>query len=229
MLKQLKKEVCAANCELAETGLVTLTWGNVSAISRPDGLIVIKPSGMAYDALRADDMVVVDLSGKVVEGNRKPSSDTPTHLKLYNAFPTIGGITHTHSTYATMFAQACREIPCLGTTHADHFYGAIPVTRFLTEEEVKAGYEANTGAMIIERFAQLDAMALPAVLVAGHAPFTWGENAGDSVKNALALERVAQMALGALQLNPYIGELPSYIREKHFERKHGPQAYYGQK
>ena len=229
MLKQLKKEVCAANRELAETGLVTLTWGNVSAISRPDGLIVIKPSGIAYDALRADDMVVVDLSGKVVEGNRRPSSDTPTHLKLYNAFPAIGGITHTHSTYATMFAQACREIPCLGTTHADHFYGAIPVTRFLTEEEVKAGYEANTGAMIIERFAQLDAMALPAVLVAGHAPFTWGENAGDSVKNALALERVAQMALGALQLNPYIGELPSYIREKHFERKHGPQAYYGQK
>ncbi|MGA3287946.1 MAG: L-ribulose-5-phosphate 4-epimerase [Bacteroidota bacterium] len=229
MLKRLKEEVCTANLELLKLGLVTLTWGNVSAISRPDGLIVIKPSGVSYDALRTDDMVVVDLNGKIVEGNRKPSSDTPTHLKLYNAFPMIGGITHTHSTYASMFAQACKEIPCLGTTHADHFNGAIPVTRFLTEEEVKTEYEANTGTVIIERFTQLDILTLPAVLVAGHAPFTWGKDASDSVKNSLALERVAQMALGTLQLNLNIGELPQYIREKHFERKHGPKAYYGQK
>jgi len=229
MVKKLKEQVLQANVELVDAGLVTLTWGNVSGIDLAEKLVVIKPSGVPYQALRLEDMVVVDLDGKIVEGKRNPSSDTPTHLKLYNAFPMIGGITHTHSPYATMFAQACTEIPCLGTTHADHFNGAIPVTRFLTEEEVKTGYEANTGTVIIERFAQLNILALPAILVAGHAPFTWGKDASDSVKNALALERVAQMALGTLQLNPNIGELPQYIREKHFQRKHGPGAYYGQK
>ncbi|RPI01874.1 MAG: L-ribulose-5-phosphate 4-epimerase AraD [Ignavibacteriae bacterium] len=229
MIKQLKEEVCAANIDLQKLGLVTLTWGNVSGRDAGDNLVVIKPSGVPYHSLRADDMVVVDLSGKIMEGNRKPSSDTPTHLKLYNAFPKIGGITHTHSTYATMFAQACREIPCLGTTHADQFNGPVPVTRFLTEEEVYTGYEMNTGTAIIERFANLDVLALPAVLVAGHAPFTWGTDASDSVRNALALERIAQMALGTLQLDPGVNELPRYIREKHFKRKHGPDAYYGQK
>jgi L-ribulose-5-phosphate 4-epimerase len=229
MLKRLKDQVLRANVELARSGLVTLTWGNVSGLDPAKRLVVIKPSGVSYDALRAEDLVVIDLHGKIVEGKRKPSSDTPTHLKLYNAFPTIGGITHTHSTYATMFAQACKEIPCFGTTHADHFNGAIPVTRFLTEEEVAGDYEANTGTVIIERFAHLEALAVPAVLVAGHAPFTWGSNAADSVKNALALERVAQMALGTLQLQPDIGELPHYIRAKHYTRKHGPDAYYGQK
>jgi L-ribulose-5-phosphate 4-epimerase len=229
MLQKLKEQVLRANVELVETGLVTLTWGNVSGIDLAEKLIVIKPSGIPYAMLRADDMVVVDLHGNIVEGTWKPSSDTPTHLKLYNAFPMIGGITHTHSPYATMFAQACKEIPCLGTTHADHFDGAVPVTRYLTEEEVKTDYEANTGAIIVERFAQIDVLALPAVLVAGHAPFAWGKDASDSVKNAVALERIAQIALGTLQLNLNIGELPRYIREKHFERKHGPNAYYGQK
>jgi L-ribulose-5-phosphate 4-epimerase len=228
MLEQLKEQVWKANLELVTSGLVTLTWGNVSGIDIGEGLMVIKPSGVPYNVLRADDMVVLDLHGKVVDGSRKPSSDTPTHLKLYNTFPMIGGITHTHSMYATIFAQACKEIPCYGTTHSDHFNGSIPVTRFLTQEEVQTGYEINTGSVIIERFAQLDVVALPAVLVAGHAPFAWGKDAADSAKNALALERVAQMALGTMQLNPAVSELPQYIRKKHFERKHGPKAYYGQ-
>jgi L-ribulose-5-phosphate 4-epimerase len=229
MLEQLKHLVLEANLDLVRNGLVTLTWGNVSGIDYTERLVVIKPSGVSYDALRAEDMVVVDLNGNVVEGNRKPSSDTPTHLKLYKAFPMIGGITHTHSPFATMFAQACKEIPCLGTTHADHFNGAIPVTRYLTEEEVKMDYEASTGNIIIERFSGVDILALPAVLVAGHAPFTWGKDAAESVKNAIALERVAQMAMGTLWLDPNIAELPPYISKKHFERKHGPDAYYGQK
>jgi L-ribulose-5-phosphate 4-epimerase len=228
MLEQLKEQVWKANLELVASGLVTLTWGNVSGIDIGEGLMVIKPSGVPYNVLRADDMVVLDLHGKVIDGSRKPSSDTPTHLKLYNTFPMIGGITHTHSMYATIFAQACKEIPCYGTTHSDHFNGSVPVTRFLTQEEVQTGYEVNTGSVIVERFAQLDVVALPAVLVAGHAPFTWGKDAADSAKNALALERVAQMALGTMQLNPAISELPQYIRKKHFERKHGPKAYYGQ-
>jgi L-ribulose-5-phosphate 4-epimerase len=229
MVKKLKEQVLQAHVELFQAGLVTLTWGNVSGIDAAEKLVVIKPSGVPYDAMRVDDMVVVDLDGKIVEGKMKPSSDTPTHLKLYNAFPLIGGITHTHSPYATMFAQACREIPCFGTTHADHFNGAVPVTRYLTEEEVKNNYEANTGTVIIEQFSHLNILAMPAVLVAGHAPFTWGEDASASVKNALALERVAHMALGTVQVNLNIGELPRYIREKHFNRKHGPNAYYGQK
>jgi L-ribulose-5-phosphate 4-epimerase len=228
MLEKLKQEVWKANLDLVKQGLVVLTWGNVSGIDRDEGLIVIKPSGLEYETLIPEDMVVIDLEGKIVKGSKRPSSDTQTHIELYKAFPQIGGITHTHSNYATMFAQACREIPCLGTTHADHFHGPVPVTRFLTKEEVEEEYEKNTGKIIIERFKELDPAAIPAVLVAGHAPFTFGINAQDSVKNGLILERVAGMALGTLLLNPASDELPVYISEKHYARKHGPNAYYGQ-
>ena len=229
MLDQLKKDVYQANIDLVNYGLVTLTWGNVSGISRSEGLMVIKPSGVNYDKLKPADMVVVDMNGQVVESNFRPSSDTPTHIELYKAFPDIGGIAHTHSMFATIFAQACREIPCLGTTHADHFYGSIPVTRFLSEEEVETDYEKNTGKLIIERFGGLDADSMPAVLIAGHAPFAWGKNAAEAVKNSLVLERVAQMAINTFQLNPDIESLPQHIISKHYKRKHGPNAYYGQK
>ncbi len=229
MLEQLKEEVCNANLELVKLGLVTLTWGNVSGISRKENLVVIKPSGVDYNEMKASDMVVVDLDGKVVEGTLRPSSDMPTHVRLYKAFSEIGGITHTHSIHATSFAQSCKEIPCFGTTHADHFYGSIPVTRFLSEEEVNEDYEGNTGRVIIERFKNLDPMSMPGILVAGHAPFTFGKNAPNSVRNALVLERVAQMAFESLQINPAMKELPKYIIEKHYQRKHGPNAYYGQK
>ncbi len=229
MLEELKQEVLKANQDLVKYGLVTLTWGNVSGIDREKNLIVIKPSGVDYDQLKIEDMVVLDLDGKIVESNKRPSSDTPTHIELYKAFTQIGGITHTHSNHATMFAKACREIPCLGTTHADHFYGTIPVTRFLTEDEVESGYEKNTGTLIIERFKDLDPVSMPGVLVAGHAPFAWGKNAGDSVRNGLILERIAEMALGTLQLNADVTDLPQYIKDKHYQRKHGPNAYYGQK
>ena len=229
MLEQLKDEVCKANLELVRLGLAPLTWGNVSGISRGDGLIVIKPSGVEYGSMTAKDMVVVDMEGNVVDGKLRPSSDTPTHLELYKAFPAIGGIVHTHSIYATMFAQACREIPCFGTTHADSFNGAIPVTRLLTEDEVKADYEGGVGDIIIKCFAGLDPTSTPGVLVAGHGPFAFGGDAKDSVRNALVLELVAQIALGSLQLNPSLTELPTYISSKHHQRKHGPNAYYGQK
>jgi L-ribulose-5-phosphate 4-epimerase len=229
MLDDLKYEVLKANQDLVKYGLVTLTWGNVSGIDREKNLIVIKPSGIDYDQLKVEDMVVVDLSGKIIESNRKPSSDTPTHIELYKTFDKIGGITHTHSKYATMFAQACKEIPCLGTTHADHFYGTIPVTRFLTEQEVETAYEKNTGIVIAERFKNINPVSLPGILVAGHAPFTWGKNSAESVRNGLILERVAEMALGTMQLNTNINELPQYIKDKHYNRKHGPNAYYGQK
>jgi L-ribulose-5-phosphate 4-epimerase len=228
VLKQLKEEVCAANLQLVEFHLVTLTWGNVSAISRPEGLVVIKPSGVEYKDLKPKDMVVVDLSGRVVDGSLQPSSDTPTHIELYKAFPAIGGIAHSHSEYATIFAQAQREIPCFGTTHADTFYGSVPVTRFLKKDEVKKNYELNTGKVITERFEQLDPEAIPGVLVAGHAPFTWGKNAMDAVQNNLILEIVASMALRSLALNRNLGPLPDYILKKHYFRKHGPDAYYGQ-
>ena len=208
--------------------LVTLTWGNVSGIDRKKNLVVIKPSGVDYDAMTIDDMVVVDLKGKVVEGKKRPSSDTPTHVELYKAFPSIGGITHSHSQYATIFAQACKEIPCFGTTHADHFNGPVPVTKFLSEENVNSNYELNTGKIIIERFKDLDPVAVPGVLVAGHAPFTWGKDPMDSVKNNLVLERIANMAIHSLQLNPNLKSLPDYILKKHYLRKHGPNAYYGQ-
>jgi L-ribulose-5-phosphate 4-epimerase len=229
MLTSLKQKVLEANLDLVAFNLVTLTWGNVSGIARDEGLVVIKPSGVDYANLKAEDMVVVDLSGTVVEGKLKPSSDTPTHLVLYNAFPQIGGIAHSHSTYATEFAQACREIPCFGTTHADSFHGNIPLTRFLTKKEVENDYELNTGNVIIERFKKIDPSAIPGVLVAGHAPFTWGHDAADAVKNNLILERVAEMALYSLFLNSTLAPLPEHILNKHYQRKHGPDAYYGQK
>ena len=229
MLDQLKKEVFQANLDLVRYGLVTLTWGNVSGVDRSGGGAVIKPSGVDYERITADDMVVVDMEGNVIDGQLRPSSDTPTHLELYKAFPMIGGIVHTHSVYATMFAHACREIPCLGTTHADHFNGPIPVTRFLTEEEVQEGYERETGKIIVERFAGMNPSDTPGVLVAGHSAFVWGKSAADAVQNSLILEHIAQMALGTFQLNPYIAALPAHIQEKHYQRKHGPKAYYGQK
>ncbi len=229
MVEKLKKEVLQANLELVRHNLVTLTWGNVSGISRRDGLVVIKPSGVDYEKLTAKDMVVVNLKGKTVEGKRRPSSDTATHLELYRAFPAIGGIAHSHSEYATAFAQACREIPCFGTTHADAFLGPVPVTRFLTEEEVGGEYELNTGKVIVERFRNLDVVAIPGILVAGHAPFTWGNSAHDAVRNSVILERIASMAFRSLLLNPSLSPLQEYVSNKHHMRKHGPDAYYGQK
>jgi L-ribulose-5-phosphate 4-epimerase len=229
MLKSLKQQVLEANLDLVTFNLVTLTWGNVSGISREEELIVIKPSGVEYKKLKLKDMVVVDLSGKVIEGDLQPSSDTPTHIELYKGFPTIGGIAHSHSEYSTIFAQACREIPCIGTTHADAFYGSVPLTRFLKKNEVEEKYEFNTGKIIIERFKNLDPITTPGVLVAGHAPFTWGIDANDAVRSNLVLERIAFMALHSLCINPKLKLLPDYILNKHHQRKHGPNAYYGQK
>jgi L-ribulose-5-phosphate 4-epimerase len=229
MLAELKEQVCQANLDLVAEGLVTLTWGNVSGICPDRRRVVIKPSGVSYARLQPNHMVVVDLDGQVLDGDLRPSSDTPTHALLYRHFADIGGITHTHSRQATMFAQARRELPCLGTTHADHFHGTVPVTRALTEDEVLSDYEGNTGRVIVERFADLDPVAMPAVLVAGHAPFTWGSNAADSVKNAIALEAVAEMALGTWTLNSQAAPLESYVLDKHYRRKHGPDAYYGQR
>jgi L-ribulose-5-phosphate 4-epimerase len=228
MLEALKEQVLAANLELVKFKLVTLTWGNVSGIDRAAGLVVIKPSGVEYDKLKISDLVVVNLAGKIIEGNLRPSSDTTTHLELYQAFPAIGGIAHSHSLFATIFAQAGREIPCLGTTHADTFNGAVPLTRFLQKAEVERDYELNTGKVIVERFRQLDPVALPGVLVAGHAPFTWGKDAREAVKHNFILEQIAQLALATLMLNPKVQELPEYILDKHHRRKHGPGSYYGQ-
>lgn len=229
MLKSLKEQVCEANLDLVKHGLVTLTWGNVSAISDDRERVVIKPSGVSYDEMRPKQMVVVDLQGNVIDGDLRPSSDTPTHVLLYQHFEAVGGITHTHSRHGTMFAQARQEIPCLGTTHADHFYGPVPVTRPLTAEEVEEAYEANTGQVIIERFKELDPAAVPGVLVAGHAPFAWGPSAAKSVENAVALEAVAEMALGTSQIVADPPTLEQYVLDKHYRRKHGPDAYYGQK
>ena len=228
MLEKLKEEVLRANQDLVKYGLVVLTWGNVSGIDREKNLVVIKPSGVDYDKLTLNDMVVVDMKGNVVESDKRPSSDTPTHLELYKAFPKIDGVTHTHSKYATMFAQANSEIPCLGTTHADHFYGSIPITRFLHKKEVEEGYELNTGKIIVECFKKLDPITTPGVLVAGHAPFAFGKSASESVRNAFILERVAEMALGTFQIDQEAQFLPNYILEKHYQRKHGPNSYYGQ-
>lgn len=230
MLSDLKAQVCEANRQLEPSGLVKLTWGNVSGIDRASGLWCIKPSGVDYGALTPDDMVVLDLEGKVLEGKLRPSSDTTTHLVLYREFPEIGGITHTHSAHATMFAQAGREIPCFGTTHADHFHGTVPIVRALTPEEVEADYEHFTGVAIVERLRelQLSPIEMPGVLQLHHAPFTFGKTAMDSLKNSIALEMCAQMALGSLALNPALGSIPAHILEKHHSRKHGPAAYYGQ-
>lgn len=231
MLADLKAEVCEANRALEPSGLVRLTWGNVSGIDRQAGLWVIKPSGVDYSDLRPEDMVVLDLEGGVVEGTLRPSSDTKTHLHLYGSFPEIGGITHTHSVHATMFAQAGRELPCFGTTHADHFHGAVPLVRALTPEEVAQDYEHFTGVAIVERLRELgmSPLEMPAVLQLHHAPFTFGKSAMDSLKNSIALEMCAQMAVGALALNPRMDAIPEHILEKHHLRKHGPGAYYGQK
>lgn len=231
MLERLKKDVLEANLQLPKHGLVTFTWGNVSGIDRQTGLVVIKPSGVPYDELQIDDLVVLDLDGNVVEGTLRPSSDTPTHLALYRAFPQIGGIVHTHSPWATSWAQAGRAIPALGTTHADYFYGEIPCTRTLTEEEIERGYELETGNVIIETFVKvgIDPMAMPGILLSGHAPFSWGKNAIQAVHNAVVLEEVAKMALNTYMLNPQIKAIDQFLLDKHYLRKHGVNAYYGQK
>ena len=225
----LKNDVFRRNLELVEHGLVVLTWGNVSGIDREAGLVAIKPSGVPYASMTAEDVVVVDLEGKTVEGRLNPSSDLPTHLALYRAFPSVGGIVHTHSPKAVAWAQARRGIPAFGTTHADHFHGAVPCTRELTPAEVADDYELNTGRVIEERFHDLDAEAFPGVLVAGHGPFTWGPTPRKAVENAVALEQIAAMALDTLRIDPDAEPAPSYVLDKHYFRKHGPGAYYGQK
>jgi L-ribulose-5-phosphate 4-epimerase len=228
VLENLKEEVCAANRGLVDHGLVSLTFGNVSGIGPDRDLVAIKPSGVPYEDLTADQIVVVDLDGNVVEGSLRPSSDTPIHVHLYRHFEHIGGITHTHCPYGTAFAQARREIPCLGTTHADHFAGPVPVTRILRPDEVESDYELNTGRIIVECFENLDPLAVPAVLVAGHAPFAWGRDVRESLENAIALEAVAAMAVATLGIAPDAPALEDYLLEKHHQRKHGHHAYYGQ-
>jgi len=228
MLLELKEKVWKANLDLVKYNLVTYTFGNVSGMDRDQELIVIKPSGMAYEELMPDDMVVVNLEGNKVDGRLNPSSDTPSHIEIYKAFPKIFGITHTHSEYATMFAQANKEIPCLGTTHADHFYGPVPVTRMMTDEEITEDYEKNTGIVVVERFANLDPMAMPGVLVVSHGVFTWGKSPEDAVLNGLILENIAKMAWGTLMLDAKREGIPDSLLDKHFLRKHGPDAYYGQ-
>lgn len=228
MLEALKKKVYEANIALKQNGLITLTWGNVSEIDRETGLVVIKPSGVSYDVMTPEDMVVVDLEGNKVEGKWNPSSDLRTHLELYRTFPQIGGITHTHSRWATIFAQAERSVPILGTTHADTFYGDVPCTRKMTPEEIGGDYELETGKVICETFADIDPMDIPAVLVCSHGPFTWGKDAAKSVENSIVLEEVAMMAWNTLQMNPN-ATFQQELADKHYFRKHGPNAYYGQK
>ncbi len=229
MRKKLRAEVCCANRRLLTEELVTLTWGNVSGIDRGAGLVAIKPSGVPYDQLEPKHIVIVDLKGRIVEGDLHPSCDTPTHIRLYKAFDSIGGICHTHSRFATMFAQARRSIPPYGTTHADYFHGPVPVTRPLTPAEAEQEYENNTAAVILELFSDLAPTAMPAVLVAGHAPFTWGASANQAVDHAVALEAVAETAMGTRQINADATELEDYIMNTHYQRKHGPDAYYGQR
>ena len=231
MLEKLKEEVYEANEMLPKLGLVTFTWGNVSGLDRKSGLFVIKPSGVEYEKLSPEDMVVVDLEGNVIEGKLNPSSDTKTHAVLYKAFPELGGIVHTHSAWAVAFAQAGRELPPLGTTHADTFYGTVPVTEALTEEEIKSAYEANTGEIIVRTFQEkkLDPLAVPSVLVRQHGPFSWAGNAKTAVYNAKVLEECAKMAYHTMMLAPEEKGVPQYLLDKHYERKHGKNAYYGQK
>jgi len=227
-LATLRAEVCGANIELARRGLAKFTFGNASGIDRERGLVVIKPSGVRYDDLRPETLTVVDLDGTVVEGALRPSSDLPTHLVLYRAFARIGGVVHTHSHYSTVWAQACRDIPCFGTTHADYFHGAIPVTQHLSRGDVESEYERNTGEAIVRRFESLDPMRMPAVLVAGHASFCWGTTVSRAVETASLLETVAHMAFDTMTLNHAAAPIPETLRDKHFFRKHGPDAYYGQ-
>ena len=228
MLEELKKDVCKANLLLPKYNLVTFTWGNVSALDRETGLVVIKPSGVPYENMSEDDMVVVDLDGKVVEGKWRPSSDTPTHIELYKAFPSCGGIVHTHSRWATSFAQAGRGIAPLGTTQGDYFYGEIPCTREMTDEEIKGEYEKETGKVIVETFRDIDPAEIPAVLVKSHGPFTWGSDAFEAVHNAVVLEEVAFMNFHSLMINPDQTRMQQTLLDKHYLRKHGKNAYYGQ-
>jgi L-ribulose-5-phosphate 4-epimerase len=228
-LEQLKEEVLAANLELPKRGLVTYTWGNVSGIDRDKGLVVIKPSGVPYDMMTIDDLVVVDLEGNKVEGELNPSSDTATHLVLYRNFLEIGGVVHTHSTWATIWAQAGKAIPDLGTTHADYFYGKIPCTRQMTEEEIEGEYEKETGNVIVETFEGLKASYVPGVVVNNHGPFAWGKDANEAVHNAVVMEEVAKMAYRTVELNPEVKSMSQKLLDKHFLRKHGDNAYYGQK
>ncbi len=229
MLEELKKQVYEANMELPRRGLITYTWGNVSGIDREKGLFVIKPSGVDYSILKAEHMVVMDLDGNKIEGDLNPSSDTATHLELYKAFGEIGGIVHTHSPAATAWAQAGRSLPCYGTTHADYFYGEIPCARNLTEEEIEDGYEKNTGLVIVETFKGKNPVYVPAVLCKNHGPFAWGKDADEAVHNAVVLEEVAKMNFMTEMLNPKVEPAPECMQNKHFLRKHGPGAYYGQK
>lgn len=230
MFTELKQRVLAANLLLPKYGLVTFTWGNVSEVDREKGVIAIKPSGVEYDVMKADDIVIVSLTGEVIEGTLNPSSDTPTHIELYNAFPTIGGIVHTHSRNATIWAQAGLDVPALGTTHADYFYGDVPCTRPLTPNEIANDYEKNTGSVIIEEFArrEIDPVAVPSAIICGHAPFSWGKDASQAVHNAVVLEEVSAMAIGTRALNSGI-TIQKELSDKHYLRKHGANAYYGQK
>lgn len=230
MLEALKEQVYLANMELPKRGLVTYTWGNVSGIDREKGLFVIKPSGVGYDVLKPSDMVVVDLQGNRVEGELNPSSDTKTHVVLYNAFPEIGGIVHTHSPYAVAWAQAGEDLPCYGTTHADYFYGSVPCARHLTQEELLEDYERNTGVTIVETFRErgIDPKAVPAVLCYSHGPFTWGKDAAQAVYHSVVLEECAKMGIFTRVLNPHAAPAPQRLQDKHYTRKHGPNAYYGQ-
>ncbi len=229
MLEELKENVLRANLMLPRYGLVTFTWGNVSAVDRRKNLVVIKPSGVDYESMKVDDMVVVDFDGNVVEGRLRPSSDTATHIELYKSFPELGGIVHTHSTNATAWAQAGRAIPCYGTTHADYFYGDIPCARPLSDEEIASCYEKNTGRVIVETFCNRDVLSCPGVLCVNHGPFTWGKDCFEAVHNAVVLEEVAKMALLTEQIDPKASRAPESIRNKHYYRKHGKDAYYGQK
>lgn len=229
MLEELRKQVCRANVEMVRRGLAASTWGNVSGIDRASGTVAIKPSGVSVDILRPCDIVLVDMDGKVVEGEMRPSTDTATHIELYRAWPGIGGVVHTHSLFGTMFAQAMRPIPCLGTTHADYFRGEIPVTRELTAAEVAGEYEKNTGLAIVEKFSRIEPADMCGVLVARHAPFAWGRDAADALNNAEMLELVARLAAGTIAIEHGVTAAPKYLVEKHYTRKHGRNAYYGQR
>jgi len=229
MQEELKKAVLDANLELQRQQLVIYSWGNVSGIDRMTGIIAIKPSGVPYEELTTDKIILVDLDGKVVEGQLNPSSDTPTHLELYRNFDGIGGICHTHSPNATMWAQACKPIPCFGTTHADYFYGEVPVTDVMTKEQIQTDYELNTGRIIVKRFAEIDPTQMPAVLVANHGPFTWGDGPAKAVEATVVLEHIAATALGTITISPDTGPISNALLDKHYLRKHGNNAYYGQK
>jgi len=228
MHEELRKAVCDANIELQRRNLVIYSFGNVSGIDRTAGIVAIKPSGVSYDDLTPDRIVLLDLDGTIVEGKLKPSSDTPTHLELYRNFKAIGSICHTHSVNATAWAQACKEIPCFGTTHADYFYGSVPITKIMTEDEIRSDYELNTGKVIVRRFADMDPMKMTGVLVANHGPFSWGRTPAAAVESMVVLEQIATMALGTIMINPSQGPISKVLLDKHYLRKHGKNAYYGQ-